>query len=392
MIILILTTLIFLSYLIIERIFLERRLKAIALRISVTGTRGKTTLVRMVAAMLRANGWQVLAKTTGSEAKYILPDGSEQDIPRRGLPSILEQKQLLKKAVQLRANCIVAEIMSIHPENHFVESLQLLRPNIVLLTNIRLDHTDAMGQTTHEIARVFCLDLPTGSRLFIPESELRTPIIEISQREGIELMAVSDEPISERWDTKIGLAQSPGHGRHIALVSALGRQLGIDEPIITKGIQHAQPDIGGMKIWKYRPSDSEKTYYLVNAFAANDPLSTREIVEWVKVHLPAAHHNSIGLLNLRADRGDRTLQWIQALRTDPAFDFKQLFLIGSHIKAVKRCIPSAQILAPKQPAALMKTMIDRLTDQSVIFGCGNIAGIGRSLVNYWNQIGVAYGI
>jgi len=157
--ILFLTILIFLLFLIIEKIQLIGWINAIPLRIAVTGSRGKSSVVRLLASILREDGIKVLAKTTGAEAKYILPDGSESEIQRRGFPSIIEQVKLLKKAARLKSDCIVAEVMSIHRENHYVESRQILKPHLVIITNVRQDHIDAMGKTKNEIAAVFCLDI-----------------------------------------------------------------------------------------------------------------------------------------------------------------------------------------------------------------------------------------
>jgi len=162
---------IFLLYLVIERILLNRWTNSIPLRITVTGTRGKSSVVRLLAAVLREDGKKVLAKTTGSEAKYILHDGSESVVHRRGLPSIMEQKKFLRKATNLQVDCLIAEIMSIHPENHHVETQQILKPNLVVITNIRQDHIDAMGKTKDEISAVFCLDIPEKSIAFIHEKE-----------------------------------------------------------------------------------------------------------------------------------------------------------------------------------------------------------------------------
>ena len=60
------------------------RLRAVPLRIHVAGTRGKSTTTRLIAAGLRAGGRRVLAKTTGSEPRLILPDGSETTWACRG--------------------------------------------------------------------------------------------------------------------------------------------------------------------------------------------------------------------------------------------------------------------------------------------------------------------
>ena len=135
----------FLLYLIYERLSVDRWRRTIPLVITVTGTRGKSSVTRLLAAVLRQDGRKVLAKTTGAEPKLIWPDGAETAVRLRGPASIIEQKTLLKNASQSNADCLVAEVMSIHPDNHAVESQQILRPDIVAITNAWPDHVDAMG-------------------------------------------------------------------------------------------------------------------------------------------------------------------------------------------------------------------------------------------------------
>jgi UDP-N-acetylmuramoylalanine-D-glutamate ligase len=52
-----------LALLIVERLRLDRSRENIPLVIAVTGTRGKSTVTRMLASVLRCNGQHVLAKT-----------------------------------------------------------------------------------------------------------------------------------------------------------------------------------------------------------------------------------------------------------------------------------------------------------------------------------------
>ena len=106
----------------------------------------------MLASVLRESGQKVLAKTTGSAAAIILPDGLEREVKRRGRPSIMEQKRFIYLGAELGVDTAVAEIMSIHAENHFVEAQQLLKPHVVLVTNFRVDHTAAMGKTRDDVA------------------------------------------------------------------------------------------------------------------------------------------------------------------------------------------------------------------------------------------------
>ncbi|HEX2694365.1 MAG TPA: Mur ligase family protein, partial [Acidobacteriota bacterium] len=142
----------FLLFLAVERLVLDARLKRIPVRVGVTGTRGKSSVTRLVAGALRESGTRVLAKTTGSRAVLILPDGSEREIKRRGLPTVLEQKRVVRLAARLGARALVTEMMSVREECLSVESRLLIRPNVLVVTNVRLDHVDLMGETRDEIA------------------------------------------------------------------------------------------------------------------------------------------------------------------------------------------------------------------------------------------------
>ena len=75
MIVVILGFLFWLGLLALEAFRLRLWRDSIPLRVSISGTRGKTTLVRALASVLRESGRTVLAKTTGTQALMILPDG-----------------------------------------------------------------------------------------------------------------------------------------------------------------------------------------------------------------------------------------------------------------------------------------------------------------------------
>ncbi|NPV82652.1 MAG: poly-gamma-glutamate synthase PgsB, partial [Candidatus Aminicenantes bacterium] len=108
--------LILLIYLSIEAVRFRRRLKKIPVRVAVGGIRGKSSITRLIAGGLRQAGLKVMAKTTGSRPVLIYPDGHEQEISRRGHPTILEQKMLVKVAAAAEADFLVSEMMSIQPE------------------------------------------------------------------------------------------------------------------------------------------------------------------------------------------------------------------------------------------------------------------------------------
>jgi poly-gamma-glutamate synthase PgsB/CapB len=376
--------LLLLAYLVAERIILSRRLRRIPLRICVTGTRGKTSVTRMLASVLRCDGRIVLAKTTGSEARFILPDGSEAVVPRSAPASILEQKRLVRKAAQLKVDCMVAEIMSIQPETHRVESHQLLRPHIVAVTNVRRDHTDEMGDTEEEIARVLSATICRQTTVFIPEGVPLPAFRERVRHEAGRLIPVARN-------------ESVEPGRHefrenTDVVVAVARHLGIDDEIIHAGIRATRYDAGRFRVWSHRPGTPPCTLYLVSAFAANDPESTFRVLSRVRELFPVLSGAVVGVLNLRNDRIPRTLQWVDTLNREAAGWFQRIYLTGNYPSMVRRRLATAVAANADSPAGIMKTILAAITEDTVVFGFGNFAGMGRDLAEHWAAIGVDYGV
>ena len=78
----------------LEYQFHLKSLSHIPLRIHVNGTRGKSSVTRLVAAGLREGGLKTFAKTTGTAPRVIDSDGKDRIIHRLRLPSIGEQVKL----------------------------------------------------------------------------------------------------------------------------------------------------------------------------------------------------------------------------------------------------------------------------------------------------------
>src|SRR5690606_11514584 len=85
----------------------RRPLSQIPIRVHVAGSRGKTTVTRLIGAGLNGGGLRVLVKTTGTLPLLVMPDGSERPWPRRGLPSIGEQIRVVRLAARLKVDAIV---------------------------------------------------------------------------------------------------------------------------------------------------------------------------------------------------------------------------------------------------------------------------------------------
>ncbi len=388
MTVLILTLTAFLLYLVYERIALDRVRRQVPLVITVTGTRGKSSIVRLLASVLRESGRKVLAKTTGSQAQYVLPDGAICDVPRRGMVSILEQKSTLSKAASLGVDCLVVEIMSVHPANHLVESQKILKPDTVLLTNVRRDHTDAMGESEEEIARVLGLDFSPGAEIILPgeyQESMRLAVPSASEVHIQPSLAGAANSLS---------ADQQRYGRAVLsgnydLVTTAARKMGIPDEVILRGMNQAMYDIGEFKIWKYKVDGKE--IFVVNAFAANDPISTKQLLDSTRSALSGVASSFTGLLHLRSDRADRTLQWVGALTGANGHMFDSLFVVGGHARALARKVKNTGVLSSDDPQEIMHSVGSRIQNRTVIFGFGNIGGIGARLVEHWNRNGEPHG-
>lgn len=381
-----------LAHLVVERVRLGRDRRAVPLRIAVTGTRGKTTVTRRLAAVLAQDGRSVLAKTTGSEAAYLLPDGSIQEIPRLGAPSIIEQKRLLRQGAKLGVDVVIAEVMSLHAENHKVEVGQILQPHLVLVTNFRVDHTEAQGNTRAEVASILALDVPPRAKAFVPEAEWEEVFGELVTGRGGEVVKVPS-----------GESRAPegyaGFGTNLDLVWKASRFLKVPEEKIRKGLSESQDDVGALKTWRYGHGESSDPWLLVSAFAANDPESTLGILDRITSSQGVPPEDCIGLLNLRSDRGDRTLQWAETLEEGSLSRFGRLFVFGLHAHALKHRLrnhPHAgriEILKPAPPEGVMAQLLAGEKERAgLLFGFGNIAGMGRTLVGHWERVGEPHGI
>ncbi|UCC40118.1 MAG: poly-gamma-glutamate synthase PgsB [Candidatus Aminicenantes bacterium] len=384
----------FVIYLIAERIILSRRSRVIPRRICVTGIRGKSSVTRLIAASLKEAGFSVLAKTTGTKPVIIFPDGEEEEIVRRGLPSILEGKKILKQGAELHVQALVSEIMSIHPEVSFAESVQMMSPQILVITNVRLDHLAEMGSSKEEIARSLAASIPERSTVFIPEAEFFRVFEEKAKAANSRLIQVPENSLQEYFQSGKKLP-SFEFQENISLSLAVIEFLGIDRGVALQGMAKAQPDFGRPRTWSADRGSPPYRWHFVSVFAANDPESTRFVLDSVQEKMPLNKDKMVGLLNLRRDRGDRTLQWFKALKEGAFPEFQRLFFIGDHTHALKRRLKLRSnaelfVLKEKSPERVMEKISGIVKGEAVLVGMGNMGGIGREIVDYWERVGESY--
>lgn len=383
--------------LVIERRVLDARLRRIPVRVCVTGTRGKSSVTRLLAGAMRASGERVLAKTTGSRAMFILPDGSERAVPRRGLPTVLEQKRLLGLAARLGARSLVAEMMSVRPECLAVESGSLLRPQVLVVTNARLDHTDLMGRSRAEIASSLAAAFPRSGTVVIPEEEVLPVFVERARSLGTELVLARKGPGSPPFPGS-GPAGVLESNSRLALETA--RVLGIGEDAARGGMLAANPDVGSLRAWDAPGGADERDLSFVNLFAANDPLSTRQVLDAVLARPEFSERALVGLLNLRRDRGDRSMQWAEAFEDGMFAGLAEVAVLGGPAWAFVRRMRKNRmgrdgrfrVVAERLPERIIASLASFATGPVLVVGMGNIGGSGLAVVEHCERTGEPHGL
>jgi poly-gamma-glutamate synthase PgsB/CapB len=144
---------------------LARARALIPIRIHVNGSRGKSSVTRLVATGLRKSGIRTIAKTTGAHPRIILEDGREAPLRRRGGANIREQISVIRLAARRRAQAIVLECNAIRPELQWVSEHRIVQSTIGVITNVRRDHTDVMGESSEEIAEALSRTVPAQGKL-----------------------------------------------------------------------------------------------------------------------------------------------------------------------------------------------------------------------------------
>jgi len=359
------------------------------LRMVVTGTRGKSSVVRLLFSILRSSGLRTVAKTTGSIPVYMHAGGGEEEILRRGKPTILEQKAVLRRAAAEGAEACVVEAMSIRPEVLRAEIGRVIRPQILVVTNVRLDHLGDQGATRERIAAAFASSIPQGSVVFIPEEEDMPVFHRAAEKRSARVIPVPAQSGSDLPGPIPPLEFAP----NVRLAAAVARHLEVDESCIRSGILDVSPDFGSLRMWDFSRLNPPRRWQLVSAFAANDPVSTEEVLErLLSGGQTSAGLPLVGLLNLRVDRADRSLQWKKALEEGALSRLNRIYVTGVQAPALARSVKAAagRDLVPikaKSAPAVCEKIFALEPEGAVVLGMGNMSGLGRKIVEFWSVEG-----
>ncbi len=357
-----------------------KNLKKIKNRIHVNGTRGKSSVTRLIYQGLRANPENiVVAKTTGTEPRFLFPDGRELPVARPGKPNIIEQLRIIEKTVKLNANFFVTECMAITPEYIRILEEKIIKSTVGVITNVREDHLDVMGPTVEDVAYNLSLSLPVNGIAFTCEKKYFDILRKEAEKKKTELIFVESDFINEEILKNFSYIEHP---ENVALALKVCEYFGIERKKALESMYKVNPDPGVLERYIIREYGKEIIFY--NAFAANDPDSTVYI--WEK--FVKEGELKILLFTLRSDRASRTESFLPILGERLKADYYIICgehhpIVKSHL--IKRDVEPERIITfpwSVSPAEIYNKLLLLTRKTSICMGIGNIVGLGTEIKEY----------
>lgn len=372
-----------LVYLAVERLLHERRLKRIPIRIHVNGTRGKTTVTRMIAAALRRSGVRTLAKTTGTQPMLILPDGREEVIRRRSPANILEQLSVVRRAGRLKAEALVVECMALDPVLQFVSETAMIRSTVGVITNVRPDHQEVMGEGLDDVAEALSQSVPVRGVLVTGDSRYYPFLTEAAAKRGTRAVLAVD---SSRDREEDHFPRGTNMFReNVEIAQTVCAILGLDPAAVAAGLD----DVAGEGAGIVRTRFGGRTVRFVDAFGANDVRST-ELIQQRALARDGCPRPFIALFNNRADRPLRMKAFADGLLADGLYDHVAVTGEGRYLatRYLRRRMPAERIvdLADAPPKALLEALFGKIPcTECTLVGMGNEKGMGQGLARFFRE-------
>ena len=358
-------------------------LSNIPVRIHVNGTRGKSSVTRLIAAGLRAGGKRTFAKTTGTAPRVIDAEGIDRIIHRLRSPSIGEQVRLLKYFSAEKPDVVVMECMAVQPQYQWISEHQMVKSDIGVITNARPDHLDEMGPTDVDVVRSLCNSVPVDGTLITAEEKYKNILEEVAEQNGSEFLHSDEGSITDSELNKFSYIEHP---QNIAIALDVCKKMGIKRDIALTGMHSVKPDLGALIVWKLKGENGSLQF--VNGMAANDPVSTLQIWKFVIDRYPTTSGSAV-FFNSRDDRPLRTNQMLEL--TFEEIKPEHFIIRGDKIASkVNRLIhhsPETKVqIFPLDDKidSVSKSILD-LPEDILVFAIGNQVGEGQNILQILSE-------
>lgn len=376
-----------------EKIWARRETEAIPYRVNVNGTRGKSTVTRLLTAALLEAGIPAVGKATGSKSCLLgfrEENGSllgyEVELQRKPEgANINEVRRAIAEAGRLGARVLVAECMAVNPDYQKTYARDFLRCNMTVITNVLEDHMEVLGPELENMAEAFMEAVPEKSTLVVTPGPFRRYFEEAGVIKNVRVLVADSSQVPDGYCERFAYLVFP---ENVALALAAARALGVEKETALSGMLKALPDAGAIRYRRFRGRGGEGT--LISAFAANDPASTMAIWNYLLEKKDVDRETTV-LLNCRADRFERGVAFTEGVLS--RFATRSLILMGEGTRFIAsrlRGLPFEEVvdlggLPVERVAAHLR---GRCGDGDVFLGIGNYLGVDRLFEELQGGMGV----
>ena len=362
------------------------QLRRIPYRVHVNGIRGKSSTTRLCAGALRGGGLSVVAKTTGSAARFIRPDGSEDPVYRKfDIANVTEQIGIVRRAAAEHPDALVMECMAVQPALQDVSQHKLVQAGIGVIGNVREDHLNEMGPTLADVARSLSRTMPRGGVCVTAEVEHLHVLQEQARKRRCRLVTVDPAEVT---DEEMAGFRHFTFKENVALALAVAAELGVARDKALAGMYDAAPDPGVLTVEEYHVEGRRLRF--ANVFAANDPQSTVMNVEQL-LATGAIRPPIFTVINCRPDRVDRNAQMGAIV---PDLLAEKVFLIGHPVRSAHKAVPGSwggDVVdlggLDRDAESICREPVAHTHDEASVVAVGNIHGQGEQLLEHLETLG-----
>jgi len=318
-------------------------------RVLVTGSRGKSSIVRLLQAALQAGGLQSFGRITGVVPRELGPHGSRAI--SRSAGAHVEEMRWWLMGLPTSAQAIVLENSAINTDFQGLAQ-RWLQPDVTVLTNTLPDHQELWGDSSACAARVLVAGIANNTRVVLPGG----------LASDIDLMGLLDQKKCQlTFAGPTDLAGEDYRAVNKGLALATLECLGQATAPAVEALQNLPPSRYDFHVASYGGAE------VAMAFSANDITSTQHLFR----SLMWSPHETRLIYNHRADRPGRYRSFVDWLGMTP---WREVLIIGD--KPRKRP-DSARYLKIRNERGLLQL----IQPGDRVFGCGNIAGVPLSLTH-----------
>ena len=266
-------------YLLLHYRYYRRIIHSIPTRILVNGIRGKTRVTSLVTSILQGAGYKTMGKVSGTHSFIHLPDGSTEDVARRGRPNIAENIEMVNRYRNGGLDAIVFETMAINPRLQRITAEKMIHPTITIITNVRKDHEEAMGIGLKRIAESFVTTIPEKGVLITGETneEIIKILKDAADKKKTKFIRIKPDAIPLDYHLRFGYVIFRDN---LAIALEVAKLLNIKENSAKQSMLMTHID-GGELIVKEK-SFKGRDLIFVNLFAINDEESMLQALKSLK--------------------------------------------------------------------------------------------------------------